>query len=459
MAVDIIIQLTSVGTEQGNLFDLYSNNDGFNTPYETDVSLIDLQTGYLTSAPNGTITVRVCGKDPRCTNCVDITPIYTTTTSTTLPLVECGEIAQSGGVGITEYSIPLESDGGILVIDFEPYGVPDKLEILHDNIKVATSGMSVANSGPFDNVYGDPTVPNNSQTLTIDQFIGTQKGAAPKRETEIFSTTGKSFVASGQQLVWFEYTSTDVLNDPNATIRVTGPSGTAWNFTRLCDEVTTTTTTTTVSPSTTTTTTTTSGPTTTTTTTTLSGLDALTISSVSNLKNPSCIMSLDTNIWVDTDGVSLKSGDILYTDSGGLSVFSGDGNYYHIDDTVAGIQVSARVTGFGEVLDPIVLCSSIVTTTTTTTTSPPPPSLVASNISAVSALVDACPLSQPNTIYVNSAGITIGEIVYSDAGGLNPFVGDGNFYKVNDPNAGGSPVSVKINASGVLGSPISICGI
>jgi hypothetical protein len=33
-------------------------------------------------------------------------------------------------------------NGGIIIIDFEPFGVPDKIEIIHTELK-ATSGMNV----------------------------------------------------------------------------------------------------------------------------------------------------------------------------------------------------------------------------------------------------------------------------------------------------------------------------
>lgn len=266
MAVDIIITLTSVGADQGTLFNLYSNVDGFNIPYEEDVLLTSLQSGYTTSAPDNTTTVRVCGESIKCINCVDITPTYTTTTTTTLPPVECGEIAQSGGPGITEFSIPLETVGGILVLDFEAFGVVDKLEILHSDIKVATSGMTVPNAGPFDDLYGDPVIPTEPQAALVDQFIGSTKGPIPNRQTDLFTETGLTYYSTKQQLVWWVYDASDVITNANAIIRVTGPTGTAWNFTRLCDEGTTTSTTT-IEPTTTTTTTTEEVITTTTTTT------------------------------------------------------------------------------------------------------------------------------------------------------------------------------------------------
>ena len=190
--------------------------------------------------------------------------VTTTTTTTILPTVGCGELAQSGGFGVTEFSIPLETLGGVLILDFNALSVTDKMEIIHNGVKVATSGMSVANAGPFDNLYGNPTVPDSSQAGATDQFIGTSKGAIPTREAAFTADTGLVYVPTKQQLVWFTYSAGDVTTSPNAIIRITGITGTVWHFNRYCPPVTTTTTTT-VEP--TTTTTTTVEPTTTTTTT------------------------------------------------------------------------------------------------------------------------------------------------------------------------------------------------
>ena len=42
MAVDIIITLSTIGIDQGTLFDLYSNVDTFNIPYEEDITFASL---------------------------------------------------------------------------------------------------------------------------------------------------------------------------------------------------------------------------------------------------------------------------------------------------------------------------------------------------------------------------------------------------------------------------------
>ena len=349
--MDIIITLTSVGSDQGTLFDIYSDTDGFTTAFDTDVPVASLQAGYTAAAPDGTLVVRVCGQEPSCVNCIDITPTYTTTTSTTLAGVECEETVNAGGSGVTEYQIQLDPVGGLLVFDFNAYGVPDKLEIIHNGSKVATTGMTVANAGPFDDLYGDPTVPTQPQTLLVDQFIGTQKAIPPNREAEILADTGQAFTSTGQQLVWFEYTEKEYGDDAYAYVRITGPSGTAWQLERLCSPVTTTTT----STSSTTTTTTTATPTTTT-TTTLTGLDEATISDTTSLI-ADCGLTLVDTVYIDTATPgTLSVDDVIYTNSSGTTLFNGNGDYYHIDLDGAGTEFTARVSFTGKVLSPVVAC-------------------------------------------------------------------------------------------------------
>ena len=252
----VLITLTSLSLDIGP-FNLYSNLDGFSVPFETNISKATLIAGYLsTLVPDytGIIKVKSTGV---CKNSVDIVISTTTTTSTSTsttstttstttlaPAIPCSETTSSGGVGVTEYSVNLDSTGGIIVFEFNAQGVVDKCEILHNNVRKATSGMSVPNEGPFDTLYGDPTVPTVSQANAVNQFIGSTKGAIPNRQATFTSETGSSLtIESGyQQLIWFVYTAGDYLVNPNALVRITGPSGTAWNLKRLCEPTTTTTT-------------------------------------------------------------------------------------------------------------------------------------------------------------------------------------------------------------------------
>ena len=155
-----------------------------------------------------------------------------------IPIITCSETANSGGVGVTEYTLMLDKPlGGIVIMDFDPQGIPDKLEIIHNGIKKATSGMTVANSGPFDNIYGKPTIPDTTQAIATDQFIGTIKGAVPNRDSIFLSETGiTDIVRTKQQLIWWVYTQTDYELLNNVIVRVTGIDNTSWTLQRLCTD-------------------------------------------------------------------------------------------------------------------------------------------------------------------------------------------------------------------------------
>ena len=244
----VLITLTTIGTDC-SLFDIYSNLDGFISAFETDVPKASLSVGFSSAnVPDGTTIIRVKAKGV-CTNYKDITlpTITTTTTSSTstttttttiIPSIACSEYTSSGGQGVSEYNITLDNPlGGYIVVAFRPYTVPDKLEIIHNGVKKATSGMTTSNSGPFDNLYGDPTIPNDSQVLATDQFIGSSKGTIPSRQSEFASETGSSLImdSSYQQLIWWVYSASDFSIGNQVIIRITGPSGTVWDVKRLCE--------------------------------------------------------------------------------------------------------------------------------------------------------------------------------------------------------------------------------
>jgi hypothetical protein len=161
----------------------------------------------------------------------------------------CGTAIPSGGAGVTDININLDSAGGLLAFALNAQGIPDKMEIIHGTAggtKVATTGLAAgANSGPFDNTYGtepNNTVPTAAQAAATTQFIGTniQDPWSVTRQTEFNADTGFSVptmtmgVITYQQIVWWQYTAADFQNNPIATVRVTGSGNTAWNAIRLC---------------------------------------------------------------------------------------------------------------------------------------------------------------------------------------------------------------------------------
>ena len=143
-----------------------------------------------------------------------------------IPTFPCESVINSGGQGITEFQLPLDAEGGIYAFKCAPISIVDKFEIIHNGIKVATSGMTVLNGGPFD----------NTDLSTADQFIGSAKGTVPNRNTAFGSET--SFVAtaaSGEQMVWWVYDAGDYTESSVAILRITGTGGTAWTVTRVCE--------------------------------------------------------------------------------------------------------------------------------------------------------------------------------------------------------------------------------
>lgn len=77
----VLITLTSAGLDTGP-FNLYSNLDGYISPFDINVSKLDLLNGYLcTVVPIGTTTIRIQSVGV-CTDYIDV--VLTTTTTTTV---------------------------------------------------------------------------------------------------------------------------------------------------------------------------------------------------------------------------------------------------------------------------------------------------------------------------------------------------------------------------------------
>ena len=79
----VLITLGIAGTDSGP-FDLYSNNDGYLSAFESGVSKAALLAGYPSSlVPDYTAIIRVKSNGEFCTNYIDIPVIETPTTTTT----------------------------------------------------------------------------------------------------------------------------------------------------------------------------------------------------------------------------------------------------------------------------------------------------------------------------------------------------------------------------------------
>jgi hypothetical protein len=88
------------------------------------------------------------------------------------------------------------------------------------------------------------------------------------------------------------------------------------------------------------------------------------------------------------------------------------------------------------------------------------PNLELSLMSLTSDPVDACPLLLTEFVYIQTAStglITVGDRIFFDPSGSNPFIGDGNYWKLKtqtDPNNG---VSATVDINGYIVGSISIC--
>jgi len=77
----VLITLTSAGASAGP-FNLYSDTDGYVTPFATGISRATLLAGYTSSAvPDGTTSIRIVSTGT-CTNNIIVSVVGTTTTTT-----------------------------------------------------------------------------------------------------------------------------------------------------------------------------------------------------------------------------------------------------------------------------------------------------------------------------------------------------------------------------------------
>jgi len=101
-----------------------------------------------------------------------------------------------------------------------------------------------------------------------------------------------------------------------------------------------------------------------------------------------------------------------------------------------------------------------ITPTPTLTPTPTESNLKISLMSLTSDPVDACPFLLTEFVYVQTTSIgfvTIGDRVFLDNAGTNPFPGDGNYWRIKlqiDPNNG---VSAIVDSNGYIDGPIGIC--
>lgn len=81
MAQTVLITLTAAGSDTGP-FDLYSDADGYVTPFENNIAKATLEAGYTSVVvPDGATIIRVQSDNSICENFTDLNIITTTTTT------------------------------------------------------------------------------------------------------------------------------------------------------------------------------------------------------------------------------------------------------------------------------------------------------------------------------------------------------------------------------------------
>ena len=106
--------------------------------------------------------------------------------------------------------------------------------------------------------------------------------------------------------------------------------------------------------------------------------------------------------------------------------------------------------------------TTTTTTSTTTTTTIPIIALQPGDISSFSTAGDPCGLAVDTLIWIdiaNPGNLSIGDRVYTDSGGVNPFIGNNNsnqYYAIYFAPAGGT-YGFTVNTDGYLGGFPSIC--
>jgi hypothetical protein len=102
--MDVLLLLTTAGSDTGPLFDLYENSTGPFVLFESAVSKVDLTTppGYSTTVPSGTTQVRIQSTGV-CENYIDIV-LENTTTSTTTSTTTCPTYYELEGCDPADYA-------------------------------------------------------------------------------------------------------------------------------------------------------------------------------------------------------------------------------------------------------------------------------------------------------------------------------------------------------------------
>ena len=365
----MLIQINITIPPEGSAgpFDLYSDANGYTTPFETQVPAASLIAGYIVELPVGATIIRVCSVGT-CENCIDL-PTNCPTTTTTSTSSTTTTTSTSSTTTTTTTAAPPYKFGYELITNSPSDIGTVNLVIEVDSVEVVNQTISVGND------YQSGTL-----NLTAGQVV---TATMTNVKTGTFNF-GNKIVQDGLLYQPTDYCTpcVDQLVTPFFSPYTMGSANTTFVFQGTVNPPTTTTTstssttTTTSTSSSTTTTTTTATPldcdliggtatiippiTTTTTTTAAPGLSQGIITSLSNPTDGCNLGTPDQTVWFSNTNGSGNSEvptglSRVYTNSSGNTLFNGDDNYYKMR-VGTGPFVGAQVSINGSVSSPISLC-------------------------------------------------------------------------------------------------------
>ena len=131
------------------------------------------------------------------------------------------------------------------------------------------------------------------------------------------------------------------------------------------------------------------------------------------------------------------------------------GEFSVTGDVTISIDGPCKTTTTTTTISPTTTTTTTIPTTTTTTTVSP--QIVRVLISTTTDPINACGETIDSFCWINigtNGEVSAGDLVFNDNGGTDIFVGNNEFYHVS---YNGITRSAKINASGVIQSPVSLC--
>ena len=370
-------------------FDLFSNADGFASPFETQVSAADLVAGYTVTLPMGATIIRVCSTGT-CENCIDlptncptttstttVAPTTTTTTTVAPTTTTTTTVAPTTTTTTTENLHKLTWD----LLTTTPLAIDTvSIEILANSVVVATGSIT----GAANPLGGDVLIQNGANVvINVTNSRAGTNAFINKATLDSVVVLNDVQTASGSLVSSFNFTKTigtqyvDVIGDidaPTTTTTTVAPTTTTTTVapTTTTTTVAPTTTTTTVAPTTTTTTTsavancdlgtiTITGPasSTTTTTTAVSLYQGLMSFSPQSSSTAACTQSTTLDVWVTNvnSSGSPTTSSLIYTNIQGTTLFAGNGGWHIFNSTPQpGVDYAFTVGTGGQVGGPISIC-------------------------------------------------------------------------------------------------------